>query len=162
MIIMGVDPGFARVGWAIIEHKASRIMPKAYGCIETEKTETLQNRLMIMHSAIQTLIKRFSPDCMSVEELYFATNAKTAINVGQARGVILLAAAQRNVPVVSYSPLTVKRTICGDGKADKSQIGRMVTKILKLKEIPKPDDTADALAIALTHGYSFRLTDKFV
>ncbi|HUD20222.1 MAG TPA: crossover junction endodeoxyribonuclease RuvC [Patescibacteria group bacterium] len=162
MIIMGVDPGFARVGWAIIEHKASRITPKAYGCIETEKTETLPNRLMITHNAIQTLIKRFSPDCMSVEELYFATNAKTAISVGQARGVILLAAAQKNIPVVSYSPLTIKRTICGDGKADKSQIGRMVTKILKLKEIPKPDDTADALAIALTHGYSFRLTDKFI
>ena len=94
---------------------------------------------------------------MGVEDLYFATNAKTAIAVGQARGVILLAIAQAHIPLASYSPMTVKKTICGSGKAEKAQVGKMVTKLLHLREIPTPDDTADALAIALTHGFSYKL-----
>ena len=96
-------------------------------------------------------------DEVGVEDLYFATNAKTAIAVGQARGVILLSIAQAHIPLASYSPMTVKKTICGSGKAEKAQVGKMVTKLLHLREIPTPDDTADALAIALTHGFSYKL-----
>lgn len=159
MIIIGIDPGVARIGWATIDTSPS-VHPKAYGCITTQKSDNLPQRLLIAHKALTLLFKRFHPDCVSVEDLFFANNAKTAINVGQARGIILLTAAQQRVPVVSYSPLTVKQTISGSGSADKGQMQRMVTRILKLKEVPTPDDTADALAIALTHAYSFRLKGK--
>ena len=161
MIILGIDPGIARLGWAVIE-TTHPPRPRAYGCITTEKTDTLPFRLHVAYQAVTVLVKKYHPDVMSVEDLFFSKNAKTAISVGEARGVVLLAAAQQKVDVVSYSPLTVKQTICGDGSADKKQIGKMVTRILKLKEIPKPDDTADAIAIALTHVYSYRLKGKML
>jgi len=157
MIILGIDPGIARVGWAVVETGNPDPKPLSFGCITTEKEEKPEIRLQQIHNAITLLCKKFKPDCMSVEDLFFATNAKTAIGVGQSRGVILLAAAQSKVPVISYSPLAVKRAITGDGKADKKQVTQMVVRILKLKIAPKLDDTADALAIAMTHAYSYKM-----
>ena len=157
MIILGIDPGIARVGWAVIETRTPVLKTISFGCIETHKEEKPEIRLHQIYTAILLLSKKFRPDCMSVEELFFATNAKTAIGVGQSRGVILLAAAETHIPVVSYTPLAVKRAIAGDGKADKKQVLTMVMRILKLKRAPKLDDTADALAIAMTHAYSYRM-----
>lgn len=157
MIIMGIDPGIARVGWAFIEPQGNTLNPLSYGCIETDKSELPENRLKIIHDNLISLIKKYHPTHMAVEDLFFATNAKTAIGVGQSRGVVLLTAAQHHVPVISYSPLTIKRTITGDGKADKKQIERMIMLTLRLQETPKPDDTADALAIAMTHAYTYKM-----
>lgn len=162
MIIFGVDPGTARIGWSLIQSNKSVISTISYGCITTQKEEREQIRLLKLHDALRSLINKYKPQCLAVEALYFATNAKTAISVGQARGVILLTAAESKLPVSSYSPLAVKRTICGDGKADKKQVERMVIRILKLKETPALDDTSDALAIALTHAYSYKLQSKLL
>ncbi len=156
MRILGIDPGIARVGWAVIETHTPEPITLSFGCITTEKEKKPEKRLSQIHTAVALLCKKFHPDCMSVEDLFFATNAKTAIGVGQSRGVILLAAAEAHVPVVSYTPLAVKRAITGDGKADKKQVASMVIRILKLKKAPALDDTADALAIAMTHAYSYK------
>lgn len=153
MTIFGVDPGTARVGWAVVDAVGKKTTAKFYGCIETEKTDSPQKRLLIIYNELLGLLKRHKPTYLSLEELFFATNAKTVMSVGQARGVVLLAAAYHKIPVISYSPPSVKLTICGNGRADKKEVQKMVTKLLKLPEIPKPDDTADALAIALTHAY---------
>lgn len=157
MRILGIDPGIARVGWAVIETHTPQPAVISFGCISTQKDEKAERRLLEIHQAINLLCRKFHPDCMSVEDLFFATNAKTAIGVGQSRGVILLSAAQSRVPVVSYTPLAVKRAVTGDGKADKKQVMSMVVRILKLKKAPKLDDTADALAIAMTHAYSYKM-----
>lgn len=162
MRIFGVDPGTARVGWAVIETENAKISTLSYGCIETEKTLSPQLRLLAIHTRLLTLIAKYQPEVLSLEDLFFATNAKTAISVGQARGVILLVAAQQKVPVVSYTPLTVKRTICGSGNADKLQVQKMVMRQLHLAQVPKPDDAADALAIAMTHAFSHKLKEKII
>jgi crossover junction endodeoxyribonuclease RuvC len=160
MTILGVDPGTARIGWGLVEEQGGKITAKAYGCITTDKIDSQAERLSQLYTAFTKLLRTYKPKEMGVEDLFFATNAKTAIAVGQARGVILLAAARAHIPVSSYSPMTVKKTICGSGSADKAQVGKMITLILNLKEIPKPDDTADALAIATTHGFSYKLKAK--
>ncbi|MCX6793954.1 MAG: crossover junction endodeoxyribonuclease RuvC [Candidatus Gottesmanbacteria bacterium] len=157
MRILGIDPGIARVGWAVVETHTPEPIAISFGCITTEKNEKPEDRLSRIHTAVALLCNKFRPDCMSVEDLFFATNAKTAIGVGQSRGVILLAAAEAHIPVVSYTPLAVKRAITGDGKADKKQVAAMIVRILKLKTAPKLDDTADALAIAMTHAYSYKM-----
>lgn len=157
MKILGVDPGTARIGWGLIVEDKGGVTAKAYGCITTEKTDALPDRLSDIYRAFTKLLKTYKPESVSVEDLFFATNAKTAISVGQARGVILLAAAQAKIPVASYSPMTVKKTITGSGSAEKSQIGKMITRVLRLKEMPKPDDVADALAIATTHAFSYKM-----
>lgn len=160
MVIIGVDPGTARVGWAAVVTIKGVTKALSYGCITTDKNEPAPKRLEKIYLELSRCVKKFKPDCMAIEDLFFAANAKTAIPVGQARGVILLTAAQKNINVVSYTPLTVKQTICGSGRAEKLQVQKMVTRLLNLKEIPKPDDTADALAIALTHAYSYKLQSK--
>lgn len=157
MRILGIDPGIARVGWAVIETTKPVLKTISFGCIETEKNEKPEVRLKQVHAGVHFLCKKFRPDCMSVEELFFAANAKTAIGVGQSRGVILLAAAENKIPVVSYTPLAVKRAITGDGAADKKQVAYMVLHTLKLRKAPRLDDTADALAIAMTHAYSYKM-----
>lgn len=153
MTILGIDPGTARVGWAVIQTNGKHSVATIYGCIETDKLEKPQDRLLTIYKKLLPIFAKHKPAFVSIEELFFATNAKTVMSVGQARGVVLLAAATHNVAVVSYSPPSVKLTITGDGRADKKEVQKQVTKLLKLKEIPKPDDTADALAIALTHAY---------
>lgn len=157
MIIMGIDPGIARVGWAIVQTIGPHITATAFDCIETHKDTAAATRLKEIFDATVTIMKIHHPDCVAIEDLFFATNAKTAIGVGQSRGVLLLAAATCHIPVISYSPLAVKRTITGDGKADKKQVERMVVLTLKLNVAPKLDDTADAIAIAMTHAYSYKI-----
>lgn len=157
MIIMGLDPGIARVGWAVLQSNHQIITPIAFDCIETHKDDLPETRLKEVYDATRKLLKKYHPEALAVEDLFFATNAKTAIGVGQSRGVLLLAAATLAVPVISYSPLAVKRAVTGDGKADKKQVSRMVMLTLKLKEAPKLDDTSDALAIAMTHAYSYKI-----
>jgi len=156
MRILGIDPGIGKCGWGVIEAENSKLKVLAYGCIETSSKKELPQRLSEVYKEIERIIKSNSPDCLSIEELFFNTNAKTAFSVGQARGVILLAAAQKNLPIFTYTPLQVKMAITGYGRAEKGQIGKMVKTILLLKDIPKPDDTSDALAVALTHAFSYK------
>jgi crossover junction endodeoxyribonuclease RuvC len=160
MVIMGIDPGTARVGWAVVNTDKGITKALSYGCITTDKNETAPKRLEKIYLELSRYVAKFKPDCMAIEDLFFTVNAKTAIPVGQARGVILLTAAQKNINVVSYTPLTVKQTICGSGRAEKQQVQKMVTRLLHLPQIPKPDDVADALAIALTHAYSYKMKGK--
>lgn len=157
MIIMGIDPGIARIGWAVIDRTKTNIIPLAFGCIETDKGKNPQTRLAEIYDALEKLFAKHRPDVCAIEDLFFATNAKTAIAVGQSRGVVLLASAKSRIPVVSYSPLAVKRAVTGDGRADKKQVERMVVLTLRLRQAPKRDDTADALAIAMTHAYSHKI-----
>jgi crossover junction endodeoxyribonuclease RuvC len=157
MRILGIDPGIARVGWGVIEVQSSKFKVQNYGCIETMTGTTDEKRLEKLFAEISDVIKKEKPDAVAIEQLFFNTNAKTAMVVGQARGVLLLAASQKNLPIATYTPLQVKIALTGYGRAEKNQVGQMVKTILKLESIPKPDDTADALAIALTHAFSYKL-----
>lgn len=157
MTILGVDPGIGRCGWAVIDAKNSNFKTLDYGCIETSPKSEVGERISQIHTEILSIIKKHSPKVLAIEELFFGNNSKTALVVGQARGVIILAGSQNKLSITSYTPLEVKIALTGYGKAEKSQVGQMVKTILKLKAVPKPDDTADALAIALTYA----LTSKF-
>lgn len=154
MVILGIDPGFARVGWAILEKQKAKIKYQKCGCIETSKNTALQKRLVDVYRQVCALIKKYKPDVLAIEELFFTNNAKTAFKVGEARGVIVLAGAMQKIPVFSYTPLQIKIAVTGYGKADKPQVGKMIKAILKLKEMPKLDDTVDAIAVALTHAFT--------
>lgn len=151
MIILGIDPGYAIVGWGVIEYQGNSHRPVAFGAITTEAHTDFNERLEQIYNETVELINRSRPDVMSIEKLYFNTNTTTAIHVAQARGVILLAAQQAHIPVYEYTPLQVKTAVTGYGKALKPQVMEMTRRLLHLKEVPKPDDTADALAIAITH-----------
>ena len=153
MKILGIDPGTGRLGWALIEKKGSEYAFLSCGCFETKANSPLEERLEKIYDFLKKLITENKPDEMAVESLFFSTNVKTAFDVGAARGVILLVAKQSLVPVTQYTPTQIKSSLTGYGKADKTQIQYMVTRILHLKEIPKPDDAADAVAIALTHTF---------
>lgn len=161
MKIVGVDPGTARIGWGVIDESKGFVRTLSYGCITTDPSESSDQRLLVLYDKLLVILKKEKPDCVAVEELFFTVNAKTAIPVAQARGVTLLAAAKTKVPVVSYTPKAVKLTVTGSGNADKMQVGKMVTRLLKLPQVPTPDDTADALAIALTHAYSYKTKRRF-
>ncbi len=154
MRIIGVDPGTARIGWGLIDGQGQDYVMVRYGCIETEKTKRPAHRLEEIYQEVLGLLQTERPDQVVVEQLFFARNVTTAMAVGQARGVILLAAAHANLPIFEYTPLQVKQTITGYGRAEKNQIQTMIKALLRLSEIPKPDDAADALAIALTHGFT--------
>jgi len=156
MKILGIDPGTGRVGWGIIEKDKGNEVLVAYGCLESPSKTPLPSRLESIYEFLTSLIKTYKPDEFSCESLFFATNAKTAFDVGAARGVILLAAEKAGLPIYQYTPLQVKSSLTGYGAADKKQIQFMVTKILHLKETPEPDDAADAVAIALTHSFRVR------
>ncbi|MBI5358319.1 crossover junction endodeoxyribonuclease RuvC [Candidatus Amesbacteria bacterium] len=160
MIIIGIDPGIARVGWGVLKTQMTNPQITNYGCFGTAKTDNLETRLLAISEFLKKLFEEYKPNCVAVEQLYFASNAKTAITVGQARGVIILTASQVHIETFDYTPLQVKLAITGYGKADKNQVQQMVKNILKLKEIPRPDDAADALAIALTHAFSYKLHQK--
>ena len=156
MIIMGIDPGIAITGWGVIDEHNRQPSCLDVGVITTDKTDTLEDRLIILFTDMNELLQRYQPDVVVLEQLFFNTNAKTALTVGHARGVIMLAARLSGSQLFAYTPLQVKIAITGYGRADKQQIQQMVTKLLKLDAIPKPDDAADALAIALTHSFSTR------
>lgn len=160
MRILGIDPGIGRCGWGVIDSQGSKLTVQGFGCIETSAKKEVPQRLTEIYSEIERIIKEFKPQSMGIEELFFNTNAKTAFVVGQARGVILLAASQNKLEIAIYTPLQVKMSLTGYGRAEKSQIGKMVKTLLNLKEIPKPDDTADALAIALAHAFSNKFKSK--
>lgn len=152
MLIMGIDPGLAIVGYGIVEKKRDRFEAVAYNCIRTKAVDDLCKRLSETYAQTLAVILRYKPEVVAVEDLYFNTNAKSAFMVGQARGVILLAASHARIPVVSYTPLQVKQAIAGYGRAEKEQVQYMVKTILNLQEKPRPDDVADALALAICHG----------
>ena len=156
MIVLGFDPGIGRTGWGVIRRNKSTYEALDYGCIETEPNSDMNQRLLTLHKDASLIIQRFKPDLAVVEELFFNTNAKTALTVGQARGVILLTCTMHKVETVSFTPLQVKMALAGYGRAEKSQVAQMVKTLLSLPQIPKPDDVTDALAAALTGGVSHR------
>ncbi len=154
MVILGIDPGYAIVGYGAVEYRQSRLRPLGYGAITTPAGIPLQKRLLEIHQDMLTLVDQFQPEAASVEELFFNTNVTTGIAVGHARGVILLALAQRNVPFFEYTPAQIKQAVTGYGRAEKRQVMEMTRSLLKLKKIPRPDDAADALAAAVCHAHS--------
>ncbi len=160
MRVLGIDPGIARTGWGVVDAENGKFKVQKFGCIETSSKKEIAQRLEEIYLEILRLIKKNSPNAIAIEELFFNTNAKTAFVVGQARGVILLACSQKNLDLAVYTPLQVKIAVTGYGRAEKTQVGKMVKTILNLKTIPKPDDTADALAVGLTHLFSTRMREK--
>ncbi len=151
MKVLGIDPGTAIVGYSIIDYSKKRLDVLDYGCIFTKKDEDMPIRLEKIYNSLDEIINRYKPTDMAIEDLFFFKNQKTVIKVGQARGVITLAGQKNKLNLFSYTPLQVKMGIAGYGRADKKQIQQMVKMILHLDKIPKPDDAADALAIAITH-----------
>lgn len=154
MKILGIDPGIAIVGFGVIEYDGFKFKTIDYGAITTPAHTPLPARLKMVYDDMNYVIEKFKPDQVAIEELFFNNNAKTAIAVGQARGVLILAAENRKIPVYEYTPLQVKQGVVGYGRADKKQVQQMVKAMLSLHEIPKPDDTADALAIAVCHAHT--------
>ena len=151
--ILGIDPGTAIVGYGLIEAKGQKYEALDYGCITTPAHTPMEKRLELLYRGMNQLLSETQPDAVAVEELFFNRNITTAITVGQARGVILLSIAQKNIEFAEYTPLEVKQAVVGYGRAEKQQIQYMVTSLLKLKSVPKPDDAADALAIAICHAH---------
>ncbi len=154
MIVMGIDPGIAIVGFGIIEKRGSQLKPIQYGTIDTEAHTRTELRLKQIYDAMTILIETYKPQAMAIEKLYFNRNVTTAFTVGQARGVMLLAAEEAQLHVAEYTPLQVKQAVVGYGQAEKHQIQEMVKMLLNLKQIPKPDDAADALAIGICHAHA--------
>lgn len=152
MKIIGIDPGIAIVGFGVIDKQGSQLKPVQYGSIQTEAGLPVPLRLKQIFEAMQTLLDTYKPDEMAVEKLFFNRNVTTAFTVGQARGVILLTAELAGIPVYEYTPMLVKQAVTGYGGAEKKQIQEMTKMLLRLKEVPKPDDVADALGIAITHA----------
>ncbi len=152
MIILGIDPGFAIVGWAVLESERGNVRPIAFGAITTPAHTNIESRLYMIECDIKSLIEKYKPDEMAIEELFFNTNITTGIAVAEARGVILCTAHKMGVKISEYTPLQVKQAVVGYGRAEKKQVIAMVTSLLKLDKPPKPDDTADAAAIAICHS----------
>ena len=149
---LGIDPGIARMGWGVVSLEGSRMRAGDYGTLTTGARQPLEDRLAELFKAIQAILGRVKPQAVAMEELFFSRNAKTAIAVGQARGVALLACGLAGLSVYEYRPMEIKQAVAGYGAADKEQVQKMVKLLLGLKETPKPDDTADALAVAITHA----------
>ncbi len=154
MKILGIDPGYATLGYGVIEFANMRFTSLCHGAIITSPKDNFSKRLQIIFDDLYKIISTYSPDASAVEKLYFQNNHKTAIDVAQARGVILLALEKFNIPIYEYTPLQVKTAVTGYGKALKPQVMTMTKRLLRLKDMPKPDDTADALAIAICHANS--------
>ncbi len=154
MRILGIDPGLATTGYGLIDYQKNQFRVIQYGVIRTQSKLPMPDRLKKINECMQQLIHQYKPENVAVEELFFNSNAKTALLVGQARGVVLLTAAMENLPIFEYTPLQVKQGVAGYGRAEKQQIQIMVKTLLNLKEIPKPDDAADALAVAMCHAHT--------
>lgn len=152
MQILAIDPGTATTGYGLIEAEKNRLQSLDYGIISTDKKTPSHIRLETIYDNLTSLIKSHKPDCLVIEQLFFNTNSKTAISVGQARGTVMLAAAKNGLEFHEYTPLQVKQAVCGYGRAEKQQVAKMVQLILKMEEIPKPDDAADALALGICHS----------
>ncbi len=154
MVILGIDPGYAIVGYGIVSYDNNNFKPVTFGAVTTPAGMDFPERLDIIYNGITQLIKENKPEALAIEKLYFNTNTTTAIDVAQARGVILLAARQCGVPIFEYTPLQVKQAVTGYGRAEKRQIIEMTKALLGLSKAPKPDDTADALAMAICHAHT--------
>ena len=154
MIILGIDPGLATVGWGVIESERGSVRPIAYGAITTPAHTDIEARLLMIQNDIETIIEKYKPSEMAIEELFFNTNITTGIAVAEARGVIICTAHKLGVKISEYTPLQVKQAVVGYGKAEKRQVIAMVTSIPKLQKPPRPDDTADTVAIAICHAQS--------
>ena len=152
--IIGIDPGYATIGYGIVDYDNIHFKTVGYGAVTTPPDKNFPDRLIDIYNDIKTLIKKYNPQSMAIERLYFNTNTTTAIDVAQARGVIVLAARQAGIDIFEYTPLQVKQSITGYGRAEKHQVMEMVKSLLQLKAVPQPDDTADALALAICHGHS--------
>ncbi|HBM81273.1 MAG: crossover junction endodeoxyribonuclease RuvC [Clostridiales bacterium] len=161
MIILGIDPGIAILGYGVIKYEKDKLYMINYGALITKPSSTMPERLSILYRGLKDIINKYKPDDLAVEELFFNKNVKTALTVGHARGVSLLCAYEAGLNIFEYTPLQVKQSIVGYGRADKMQIQQMVKAILGLKTIPKPDDAADALAIAICHAHSSHVPDMF-
>lgn len=160
MRILGIDPGIAIVGFGFIDKVGSRLVPVQYGSIKTEAYTDPGLRLKQVYEATGELLDKYKPDAVAFEKLFFNRNVTTAFSVGQARGVMILASVQRGLPIAEYTPLQVKQAVVGYGKAEKKQVQEMVRMFLKLSAVPKPDDVADALAVAICHAHSSSLQAK--
>lgn len=171
MRILGIDPGTGRTGFGVIDLDQTKLPPKSrknglsfslsaslvdYGCIETAKELPMPKRLIEIRTAIQNALKRYKPDAVSIELLFFGINSRTAMTVGQARGVVLETVAEANIPIFEYQGLMVKRVISGSGKADKKAVQEIMKTFFQLEQVPKPDDAADGLAIALCHALTLQ------
>ncbi len=154
MRILGIDPGYAIVGWGVIEYHANRFGVVGYGAITTNAGVEFTRRLEEIYDDMTVLLQKYKPQAVAIEKLFFNTNTTTAIMVAEARGCILLAARKAGIPVYEYTPLQVKQGVTGYGRAEKKQIQEMTRVLLNLETVPKPDDTADALALAICHGHS--------
>ncbi|OGZ44313.1 MAG: crossover junction endodeoxyribonuclease RuvC [Candidatus Ryanbacteria bacterium RIFCSPHIGHO2_02_FULL_45_17b] len=153
-IILGIDPGYGRVGYGLVRKEGSSLSYITAGCIETEKTKSPSERLQAIYTQLTALIATEPPHVLALEQLFFAKNAKTALRVAETRGILLLFGEEHNIPMREFTPLQVKVATCGYGKADKAQVQNMIMRIFNLTSLPKPDDVADALAIALTAAYT--------
>jgi crossover junction endodeoxyribonuclease RuvC len=151
MIVLGIDPGLANTGYGVVARRGGRLVALDGGCIETRAGLAAEARLALIHARVAELLEEHEPDAVALEELYFGANARSAFAVGQARGVVMLAAGQRGVACSGYTPQQVKGAVCGTGRAAKEQVGRMVQALLALPEPPAPDHAADALAVAICH-----------
>ena len=154
MVILGIDPGYAIVGYGVIRAQNGRYQPLEHGAVVTQAGQDFNRRLEVIFDSLTQVMEHWKPDAVSIEKLYFQNNQKTAIGVAEARGVILLAAQKQGLEVFEYTPLQVKMAVTGYGQAHKPQVMEMTRRLLCLKEVPKPDDTADALAMAICHGQS--------
>ena len=158
MIVLGIDPGTAITGYGLVSEQGGQAVAVAHGAITTASDLALPDRLLAIHRELDQIIRQYRPDQAAIEQLFFNKNVRTALAVGHARGVVMLTLAQAGVPMYEYTPLEVKLAVSGNGRADKRQVQHMVALLLNLAKIPKPDDAADALAIALCHLHSARLT----
>lgn len=158
--VLGIDPGIAIVGFGFVDKQGSKLVPVQYGSIQTEAHTDQAVRLKQVYEATNELINKYKPDTVAIEKLFFNRNVTTAFAVGQARGVIMLAAVQHGLSIAEYTPLQVKQAVVGYGKAEKKQVQQMVKMFLNLSAVPKPDDVADALAVAICHAHSYVLTQK--
>jgi len=154
LVILGIDPGYAIVGYGVINYEKNHFSVIDYGAITTEAKTPFNQRLHIIFNDMIQLIEKYKPEAMAIEKLFYNTNAKTVIDVAQARGVIMLSAELNGVPAFEYTPLQVKQSVVGYGRAEKKQVQEMTRVLLNLEKIPKPDDTADALAMAICHAHS--------
>lgn len=161
MLILGIDPGIAILGYGLVRYEANKFTVVDYGAITTNAGTQMSNRLIRLYEGLIEIIERYKPDAFAVEELFFNKNIKTALTVGHARGVAVLAGAKSGLPIYEYTPLQVKQAVVGYGRADKCQVQQMVKILLNLREIPKPDDVADALAVAICHGHSSNFSEQF-
>jgi len=152
MVVLGIDPGTANTGYGVVERRSGRLLALDGGVIETRSDATPERRLATIFARVEDLIGEHDPSCVALEDLYFGQNVRSAFAVGQARGVVMLAAARAGLPCSSYTPQQVKSAVCGSGRAPKDQVGRMVQTLLGLTEMPRPDHASDALAVAICHA----------